>query len=254
MLWHIDSRFRSAGSKSITNFEVSVASLTSSHARGQGRIRFRNMQLAYTMYNIRADVNSKFAITYSDFQTKTLIIPVGNPTIAQVVSALKLQADVNTSGTVTTWVVDNITAKLSINTSQPITLSFTIDPEAGQVLGFDDQSLFTSLLGNVTSPYPVNVTPIKYVYLQATGLGLVSNDFDSKTKQTTSVIAKIPLNGNVFANISYDDPAPEWRHTNKVSDNIAFKLTDKDGNEINLNGHNFSFTLEYTSDINFKAN
>jgi len=252
MLFHIESQNRSAN-ETATDFSVNIQALMQHIAKGEGTVAFRDLSVPYTWYNIVDGYNNKFQVTFSDASTKIITIGVGNPSISTIIANIQAQMNVNTSGQVFAWSVSTTTGKISISvTAGSYTMAFgtNADPFVWRLLGAASASNVTwsSGLGIYTFPNVVAVERYKNLYLHVHGLGLYSHDFENFTNRASSIITKIPVVGpsvSFFGWIYFNPGRPSYRYSSALEPNLKIRLCDGAGIPIDLNGQDWTVTLEF---------
>lgn len=243
MFIEIDNRDRDNGSSS--NFSVDLKNIKNVF-RGVGKIRFSSMTYTYSFYQITEN-NNKFVVEFGNLTSKTINLPVGNPSASVITASMTSQMNINTNSQTFTVTIDSTTGKLNITSAQ--NFSITAGSSA-DILGMVGTSATAT---SYTSVYPVNLTHIKYFYVH-TNFKTKSGCYDSKSKNMNSVFVKIPCVGAFFSNQHYEINESEWRHINELPDVLDIRITDKDNNVIDFNNNHFNLAFEYINEFNNKNN
>lgn len=168
----------------------------------------------------------------------TVTITAGNYTVATLCSAICTQINNGvTDGSVVTAVQSTITGLVTFTSTISCQWGWTSAPGLGRMLGFyADNTATTSVATRVPSLYTETV----FVYCDELDSHAVGpNGFQQP------IVAAIPISSNPGSYVSWSATAPNWvyhpqqKHLNQLS----FKLRDKNGVRVNLNGTEWSLTL-----------
>lgn len=201
-----------------------------------------------TNYNV---TNGNFQILDSG-GVKLVTIPSGNYSISSITS--ELQTALNNLG-VDTYTVSssNVSFKLTITSSHP---GFQLNPNASNypfvnIIGFNNSTAYISSGGVLVSPKVVDLSGIKNVYIKISQL----TEYMRDTKNLSSNF-KVDFGcsyGSIvyFANknkyLQYYTTAQT--HVGRT-DQFDVRLVDEYGNNLDLNGSDWSFVLRFlTKDL-----
>ena len=233
-IFNLNTEFKNIKSMKITSFEFPNNFYQFSSARN-------NLSMIITD-NTTEDT---FNITISE----------GNYTRTTLISHIQsiLENQIHGEGHNINISLNNITNKVSITSNDNLTLNFSGNTDyltLGQHLGFT-QNTYSGT--SITGENVINLDNEKYIYLN---IGDITNVYD---KNVNNVFSKITLdtdkNTNLFVDRdTYASKIKIFRKPYNIS-KLPIKLVDYVGNTIDLQGQNFSFTLEIENiyDMNIYA-
>lgn len=258
---HINSEDR-ASNEIPERFSINLGSI--GNHRSDHQIAVTSVQIPLSFYQLRKGYNNEFRMTFSDLSTKSIFlgnIPQvngyngndkydGNPSATVMGANIVSQLNVNTSGQIFSYSVNTNTGRFTIKTSVSSTFSITkIDPYVFSVMGFDDAaSSYSTSNGILESPRGVNMTPFDCLYIKSSIDSSNDGDYDSRTKGQTNIIAKVPCtiqNITMFSNLLYEPTVPIYKRIAHLNGSYKFELIYQTGETVNLNGGEWSFTLDY---------
>ena len=194
----------------------------------------------YQFSSSRNNLSFKVETSHND----TVLISEGNYTPSTLVSHIQSKFNlINTQRSKDLAIsLDSITNKVTITCSSSITLDFSGNTDylnLGQHLGFT-QNTYTGT--SITGENIINLDNEKYIYLN---IGDITNVYD---KNVNNVFSKITLdtdkNTNLFVDRdTYASKIKIFRKPYNIS-KLTIKLVDYIGNTIDLQGQDFSFSLE----------
>jgi len=191
-----------------------------------------------SFYNINS-TNNLFSVTISSPSPVNydFYVPPGNYNVNTLITAL--------SSIPLTITFNNLSNKLTLTHS---TYNFTINSKSTiyGVMGFKNQTTYTSSSLSVTLPYTVNFAGLNSFNIHFDNI--VTRNIDSFTLTNSSIIASIPVNANqagvIFFNKSFDF---EFLVSQNVIDFIQIDLKDDIGTYLDLNNSHWNLTLQFTS-------
>jgi len=193
--------------------------------------------IPFTFYNINS-TNNLLVYTVGTSGTFNLSITPGNYTVNSFKSFLLS----NMPGFTITY--DSITNTFTFSRSDANTFRFLNTSTCGSLIGMN-----ISLTSNseqyttITSNRCVNLAPIRCICI---GTNLKTFNINKTSVNNQSVICSIPINTQPYSIITYQNPN-NFRvntYTNLIS-SIAIKLMDQNGQQLDLNGANWSITLQF---------
>jgi hypothetical protein len=247
---YIDTRFRTANSKSHSNFYID---LPETYNFPDGTVAYVDeICIPVSWYTIQNGRNNTLFIRADGGTIRTLTIPEGkygivslNNAIVDEINAIypssceaDPQADVN---------------RIKINFTGSTVFEFMTDSQL-TLLGSRNLATMNSLLGNTKggqyykdhdfiSSY-VDLFPIRNLYLSSPNLG--NFKYVTCTGDCT-IIKKIPVNAGynqiIFNRCNLESDAIEV--SKQSIKQLQFKLQDAFGNEVELNGNHWSFTIGF---------
>lgn len=179
------------------------------------------------VYNVNGGTSLTVTLTHSNYNINTLK--------AHIVSLI---------GSNFTFTYSTSSNKLSIYNS---TYSFEFEESSTcfELLGFSDQN-HVSILRTLISDNVVNLFTVRN--LQIASDNFILNNIDSYNPNNSNILASIPVNTIYNGIISYaniHDVYSEINNTRNLT-NLHIKITDQDGNVIDLNNAHWSLTLLLT--------
>ena len=193
----------------------------------------QNCVIPYSFYNINSTNNY---LTYLVNQIQYYItIPQGNYNINQLITTLQ---SLMLSGFTITY--NNINNKLTFTYLTDFSLldTSTIFP----IIGFKLNTLYVSSSYSLISVNSINMHPIKCINVVS---NLMTYNINKSFVNNNTILCCIPINNQPFSLIEYHN-INNFRinlFINIIS-SIKIKLIDDSGNLLNLNGLNFSLTIQ----------
>ena len=192
--------------------------------------------------------------------TRDLVLPDGNYTYATLVLALQGVVDAAGFGTDVRVGIDPASSKFSIWTLDP-DLLVTVDCQAatlgnsrrtnwglGYQLGFARDTALTAA-GGVDAPRVASVDPESYVLVDIDELNGVSRTSMSAEGGTRAAFAKVPMSAKSTGQYTFYDKTllcNELRPPRAHLDKLSIALRYHDGSLVDLNGGEWSATIELT--------
>lgn len=195
-----------------------------------------SMVIPYSFFNINT-TNNIFRYNLIDGTEVNITIPVGNYNINQLVSYLKTYM-----GNSMTLSYNSITNKITFsNSATSFVLVYT---EFLKILGFSTSNFYST---TTTSPYCVNLFTITNINVES---NLATYNFCNVPSQTNtfSILANVPINTQPQGLITYSNLSNY--KTNLYAGELSIldiKLKDNRGNLIDLNGCDYTMTLQIDS-------
>ena len=196
----------------------------------------QSASIPYSFYNCD-DFNSKIVYIENSI-TYTKYIPQGNYNVLTLISALKILLGSNF----------NITYN-SLDNSYTFTNSlyefqFLSSSLCFEILGLKSGSSYSSVSKSLKSNISINLFTIRNIYISSNNF--ILNNVNSSTPNNSSILCSIPITTSQGSIISYSNiynVSNELHHTNNLN-LLHIKLTDQDGDVLDLNGCHFSLTLQ----------
>ena len=261
----INSKDRTAG-----NIEDFAYSLNNQIKFNQGRpksyfMRFENIMIPKTFYDVD-ETNNTFIVLEDDgiggFDTITITIPPGNYTITELLTELEGELDTNTLNSNSyTLFYDDITNKVSIEYVGATSVSVIIETISNgstlnDLLGLGkdtnniqtinnntltDQQITLSSGVIYTASYVVDLDTKSYVILE---VDITSDSYYDNDNQK-HIGVHVPINVGRNEKQYFDNHEGSLLRLNSKSplSSMRIRLLDEYGNQINLNGVNWSCEL-----------
>ena len=191
--------------------------------------------IPYSFYNINSS-NNILKYSFDGVTINTLIIPIGNYNVNNLVTILKSNLLSGFS-----VIYNSIQNKLTF-THTTNEFMFMSSLTCLQILGFNLNSTISSISLSLTSVNCVNVYSIRTIQVNS---NLITYNINKLQKNNFCILCSIPISCTPFSLIEYVNRTNFKTNLflNRLS-NIKIKLTDDNGNLINLNGCHYSLTLQ----------
>jgi len=270
---NIDTRFRdSFSSPAVANYNIALPE----RIMEVKSMRVASVELPISYFNISSTLgNNSFRLTVGT-TSRTLIIPDGQYTPTTLVTAMNnLLGNTDFTGIIefgqvitTTGITGHFTVtnkdqtnSCTINFCSSIDQTGTLDTKnymfkLGWILGFRDVIYTIPVSGKITATSPLYLYGPRYLYLAIDDFqnnnshSFITTSNTSELKQ--NILGKIVMNpanpfGTLYsANLINGGLLTDKRiYTNRINlQRMNVQLIDEIGRPINLNGEDFSFTLE----------
>ena len=190
--------------------------------------------IPYSFYNIN-NRNNVLQYSFDGITINTLSIPIGNYNVNSLLSVLKSNL---VAFTIT---YDNIKNKFTF-THPTNNFMFMSSSTCLQILGFNNNETISSFIFSLTSVNCVNVYTIRTVQVNS---NLITYNINKVQKNNFCILCSVPITCTPFSLIEYINRTNFKTNLflNRIS-NIKIKLTDDNGNLIDLNGCHYSLTLQ----------
>jgi hypothetical protein len=222
-------------------------------------MKITGIEIPNTMYVFQGSKNNLRLVVAIGTQTLSILVPEGNYDDICILCAL-IQDKLNLTFTTANFVVSisDISGKLTISSSEVFSITFHGISKSlygngiGYHLGFK-QKLYSGLM-SYTSENIVNSIESNYIFLS---LGpsypvITHRYYDSQTNHITDMFAfakilvDVPKNSVIFDNGTNVITKEYFFHQPTNIQSVPVQVLDAYGNIVDLNGLNFSFTLELT--------
>jgi hypothetical protein len=167
-------------------------------------------------------------------------IPTGNYNATTLTAALVLLLQHNLAITFNT-ADGTITFKSTVY--MIFSLNFNSPNGSGALLGFGNTSSYSTAVGVITSPYPINLLGKNKLFINSSNLNNVA--YTSHNTGFSTCICTIPINVPPYGLIQYSSLTDQNKNilVNRVLDTIDIQVLDLNNNFINFNNVNWSITL-----------
>ena len=191
--------------------------------------------IPYSFYNINSS-NNILQYSFDAITISTLTIPIGNYNVNNLLTVLK--NNISSGFTIT---YDSIKNKFTFSHTTT-NFMFMSSSTCLQILGFTPSVTVSSLSLSLTSINCVNVYNIKNIQVNS---NLITYNINKLQKNNYCILCSVPITCTPFSLIEYINRTNFKTNLflNRIS-NIKIKLTDDNGNLIDLNGCHYSITLQ----------
>ena len=192
--------------------------------------------IPYSFYNI-SSINNTLKYTVNGGGVQTLTITEGNYNVNTLIT------EITTGIPALTITYNSKTNKLTFSHS---TYDFTFESNSTcfEVLGFTDDTTYSSTSQVLTSTISINLFTIRNVYVTSDNFQI--NNINNSTPNKSNILCSIPVDSSHHSMISYSNIYNVRNMIYNVHNltNLHVKLTDQDDDVLDLNGVHWSLTLE----------
>jgi hypothetical protein len=214
-------------------------------------VNVKQAVIPFSFYNVNETnnlLNFSIETSHQSFNTYSISIPFGNYNINQLISYLNSQfllLPANDKHFTITYSVqtNKLTLKHLHHNFQLLSSSTCFE-----LLGFKENetqygSLLTGTIYNLTSVFGINLFVVRQIYIASNNF--ILNNINASNPNDSNILASVSVTGNPNSIIHYENTTSRHliHHLNNVT-NLQIKLLDQDGDSLNLNGVNWSITLE----------
>ena len=194
--------------------------------------------IPYSFYNIN-NSNNVLQYSFDGVNLFTLTIPIGNYNVNSLLSVLK--SNISPQFIIT---YDNVKNKFTF-THATNDFMFMSSSTCLQILGFNNNETIASNPSaslSLTSVNCVNVYSIRTIQVNS---NLITYNINKVQKNNFCILCSVPITCTPFSLIEYINRTNFKTNLflNRIS-NIKIKLTDDNGNLIDLNGCHYSLTIQ----------
>ena len=196
----------------------------------------QSASIPYSFYNVDY-FNSKLVYNVNGGSDITVDIPQGNYSTTSLKNYL---ATIMTGFTITYLSLNNtFTFTHSTNDFQ-----FKSSSTCMEILGFNENQIYSSALRALTSINSINLFTIRNIYITSNNLSL--NNINNSTPNLCNILASIPLTSGANSVITYSNTNNIKTAVNDIKSFtlLQLALTDQDGDILDLNGCHWSMTLQ----------
>ena len=113
-----------------------------------------------------------------------------------------------------------------------------------EMLGLKDKTTYTSVAKSLKSVNSINLFTIRNIYISSNNFML--NNINSSTPNNSSILCSVPVQSSPGSILTYSN---QYNVYNEVYNThnltlLHIKLTDQDGDILDLNGCHFSLTVQ----------
>lgn len=210
-------------------------------------VNVKQAVLPFSWYNVN-ETNNVLDIRIANVRPYTINIPFGNYNINQLIAYLHSQFLLflaNDKDLIITY--SNQTNKL-LFTHHHHNFRLEYSSTCFELLGFGDNEDYfsTNISGNthiLESVNGINLFVVRQIYIASDNF--ILNNINASNPNDTNILASVSVTGNPNSIIHYENTTTRHliHHLNNVT-NLNIKLLDQDSDLLNLNGVNWSITLE----------
>jgi hypothetical protein len=202
-------------------------------------LSLQSAQIPFSFYNINV-YNNTLDITYNGI-LYNLQLTRGNYNANNLITELLNQLQPITASSLQIT-ISAITGKLLFNDISSINYTIESTSSILSVLGFEDNTSYTSILGQLTPPFPLNL--LGTLNIKITSSEIAVSNIDSVVGGNFNILASLPIEAGNFGLILYDNISNIQSPLKNLSlDGFDIKLLDDDNNLINFNNCDWSITI-----------
>ena len=194
--------------------------------------------IPYSFYNIN-NSNNVLQYSFDGVNLFTLTIPIGNYNVNSLLSVLK--SNISPQFIIT---YDNVKNKFTF-THATNDFMFMSSSTCLQILGFNNNETIASNPSASLSLTSVNCANVYSIRTIQVNSNLITYNINKVQKNNFCILCSVPITCTPFSLIEYINRTNFKTNLflNRIS-NIKIKLTDDNGNLIDLNGCHYSLTLQ----------
>jgi len=213
----------------------------------------RNAVIPYSWYVVN-NTNNKLDLTI-DGTAYSISIPLGNYNVNTLATQIKteidnLQTQHGHDGNLTITYLGKTNKYYFFHTRHQF--SFLSTSTCFELLGFKDGNTYIASAlplqthkHELTSTIGINLFVVRAIYVNSNNF--ILQNINSSTPSNAGILASISTTGNPNSIIHYENTTAKHKiHTLNNINNLHIKLTDQDGDLLELNSINWSMTLELT--------
>jgi hypothetical protein len=201
-------------------------------------LSLQSAQIPFSFYNINI-YNNTLDITYNSI-LYNLQLTRGNYNANNLITELLNQLQPITTTLQIT--ISPITGKLLFNDTSLTNYTIESTSTILKVLGFEVNTSYTSTLGQLTPPFPLNL--LGTLNIKITSSEIAVSNIDSVVGGNYNILASLPIEAGNFGLILYDNISNIQSPLKNISlDGFDIKLLDDDNNLINFNNCDWSITI-----------
>jgi hypothetical protein len=202
-------------------------------------ISIQNAQIPISFYNINV-YNNILILDYNSI-TYTFTLTQGNYNSANLITEIKLQMalqgiiDINIA-------TSAITGNMTFTRTGGFDFSILSGGTINEVLGFQTNTNYTSSLGILTTPFPLNLLGL--LKLKLASFELQTQNYDSSVESNLNILATIPIDTGAFGLILYNNVSNiQSIINNKSLDGFDLQIYGNDGRLVDFNNIHWNITL-----------
>ena len=204
--------------------------------RSKMSISCQTASIPYSFYNCD-DFNNKLSFIQNSI-TYNVLIPQGNYNVNTLITALKILLGVNFN------IIYNSLDNTYTFTNSLYNFTLLKTSSCFEMLGFKTGINITSVSKSLKSTLSINLFTIRNIYVSSNNF--ILNNVNNSTPNNSSILCSIPIQSSSGSIITYSNIYNVYNEVHNVSNLtlLHIKLTDQDGDLIDLNGCHFSITLQ----------
>ena len=204
--------------------------------RSKISVSVQTASIPYSFYNCD-DFNHLLNYTENSV-SHSVIIPQGNYNVSTLITQLKLLMGVNFN------IVYNNLDNTYTMTNTLYEFQLLSSSTCFEMLGFKNKTTYSSSLKLLKSVFSINLFTIRNIYISSNNF--ILNNVNNSTPNNSSILCSVPIQSSSGSIITYSNIFNVNNEVNNVHNLtlLHVKLTDQDGDILDLNGCHFSLTLQ----------
>jgi hypothetical protein len=204
--------------------------------RSKMSISCQTASIPYSFYNCD-DFNNKLSFIQNSI-TYNVLIPQGNYNVNTLITALKTLMGVNFN------IIYNSLDNTYTFTNTVYEFLLLSSSSCFEMLGFKTGITITSVSKTLKSKLSINLFTIRNIYVSSNNF--ILNNLNNSTPNNSSILCSVPIQSSSGSIITYSNIFNVYNEVHNVSNLtlLHIKLTDQDGDILDLNGCHFSLTLQ----------
>jgi len=203
------------------------------------KISIQNAQIPNSFYTI--NVYNNILILDYDTIFYTFTITQGNYNSLNLITEIKARFALQGINDIN-LVTSAITGCITFTRAGSLDFSIMSGGTINQVLGFELNTNYTSSLGVLTAPFPLNLLGL--LKLKIASFEIQTQSYDSSVASNLNILATIPIESGSFGLILYNNFANlQSIINNKTLDGFDLQIYGDDGRLVDFNGINWNISL-----------
>jgi len=210
-------------------------------------VNVKQAVIPFSWYNVN-ETNNKLDMLIGGVHTYSISIPFGNYNINQLISYLSSQILLFPGNDKSLTIAYSIQTNKLTFTHTHHSLRLLATSTCFELLGFNEGTQYdaTNTSGHIyvlNSVNGINLFVVRQVYIASDNF--ILNNVNASNPNDSNILASVCVTGNPNSVIQYENTTTRHliHHLNNIT-NLQIKLLDQDSDLLNLNGVNWSVTLE----------
>lgn len=203
------------------------------------KISIQNAQIPNSFYTI--NVYNNILILDYDSIFYTFTITQGNYNSLNLITEIKARFALQGINDIN-LITSAITGCITFTRAGSLNFSIMSGGTINQVLGFEPNTNYTSSLGVLTAPFPLNLLGL--LKLKIASFEIQTQSYDSSVESNLNILATIPIESGSFGLILYNNFSNlQSIINNKTLDGFDLQIYGDDGRLVDFNGINWNISL-----------
>jgi hypothetical protein len=217
---------------------------------GKDEVAYINVKQAvipFSWYNVN-ETNNVLDVRIANVRPYTINIPFGNYNINQLIAYLQSQFLLFLGNDKYLTITYSTQTNKLLFTHTHFNFRLEYSSTCFELLGFgDNEDYYSTNISGTThildSINGINLFVVRQIYIASDNF--ILNNINASNPNETNILASVSVSGNPNSIIHYENTTTRHliHHLNNIT-NLNIKLLDQDSDLLNLNGVNWSITLE----------